>query len=339
MNEFITEDFRASVQEVLVKALRGQEAANFAFPLVTKGGARLEILLNATSRRDAEGHIVGVVGIGQDITARLAQEQEYSRLIDTANAPIFGVDVEGRVNVWNQHASAVVGFSASETFGRPFVDDFITKDFRASVQEVLDKALHGDEAANFHLPLVTKGGARVEILLNATSRKDAEGRIIGVVGIGQDITARIAQEQEYSRLIDTANAPIFGVDVEGRVNVWNQHASAVVGFSASETFSRPFVDDFITEDFRSSVQEVLDKALQGEETANFQLPLMTKGGARVEILLNATSRKDAEGRIIGVVGIGQDITARIAQEQEYSRLIDTGGRQGWCNGSSSLLFF
>jgi len=176
-------------------------------------------------------------------------------------------------------------------------------------------------------------------LLNATSRRDAEGHIVGVVGIGQDITARLAQEQEYSRLIDTANAPIFGVDVEGRVNVWNQHASAVVGFSASETFSRPFVDDFITEDFRSSVQEVLDKALQGEETANFQLPLMTKGGARVEILLNATSRKDAEGRIIGVVGIGPDITARIAQEQEYSRLIDTGGRQGWCNGSSSLLFF
>lgn len=37
----------------------------------------------------------GVVGIGQDITARLAQEREYSKLIDTANAPIFGVDVQG----------------------------------------------------------------------------------------------------------------------------------------------------------------------------------------------------------------------------------------------------
>lgn len=32
---------------------------------------------------------LGVVGIGQDITARLAQEREYSKLIDTANAPIF----------------------------------------------------------------------------------------------------------------------------------------------------------------------------------------------------------------------------------------------------------
>ena len=35
------------------------------------------------------------MGIGQDITARLAQEREYSKLIDTANAPIFGVDTQG----------------------------------------------------------------------------------------------------------------------------------------------------------------------------------------------------------------------------------------------------
>ncbi len=35
-------------------------------------------------------------------------------------------------------------------------------------------------------------------------------------------TGRIAQEREYSKLIDTANAPIFGVDTQGRVNVWNQ---------------------------------------------------------------------------------------------------------------------
>ncbi len=32
--------------------------------------------------------------------SRLAQEREYARLIDTANAPIFGVDTQGRVNVW-----------------------------------------------------------------------------------------------------------------------------------------------------------------------------------------------------------------------------------------------
>ena len=72
------------------------------FPLLTKAGIRLDVLLNATTRRNEQGNIIGVVGIGQDITGRLAQEREYTRLIDTANAPIFGVNQYGRVNVWNK---------------------------------------------------------------------------------------------------------------------------------------------------------------------------------------------------------------------------------------------
>jgi PAS domain-containing protein len=72
------------------------------------------VLLNATTRRDEQGNVIGVVGIGQDITGRLAQEREYTRLIDTANAPIFGVDTQGRVNVWNQCAMRLVGYSNEE---------------------------------------------------------------------------------------------------------------------------------------------------------------------------------------------------------------------------------
>ena len=52
-------------------------------------------------------------GIGQDITGRLAQEREYTRLIDTANAPIFGVDAEGKVNVWNKVSPATTTFTFS----------------------------------------------------------------------------------------------------------------------------------------------------------------------------------------------------------------------------------
>lgn len=81
---------------------------------------------------------------------------------------------------------------------------------------------------------MTKAGARIEVLLNATARRNPGGKIIGVVGIGQDITGRIAQEREYSKLIDTANAPIFGVDIDGKVNVWNQCAMRLVGYTTEE---------------------------------------------------------------------------------------------------------
>ena len=117
MNEFITDDFKERVQNVFIKALAGVQTANFEFPLVTKAGVRVEVLLNATTRRDEHNRISGVVGIGQDITARIAQEQEYSRLIDTANAPIFGIDRNGLVNVWNRNASNLTGFSSEDVMG------------------------------------------------------------------------------------------------------------------------------------------------------------------------------------------------------------------------------
>jgi PAS domain S-box-containing protein len=240
--------------------------ANFEFPLMTKGGVRLDVLLNATTRRDAQGNIIGVVGIGQDITGRLAQEREYTRLIDTANAPIFGVDTLGRVNVWNKCAMRLIGYSTEEVMGHSLVQEFITNDYQASVQAVLDGALKGAETDNFEFPLITKAGAHIEVLLNATTRRDAEGNVIGVVGIGQDITARLAQEREYSKLIDTANAPIFGVDTLGAVNIWNQCAMRLVGYSTDEVMGKNLVEEFITDEFKTAVHAVLDQALHGEET-------------------------------------------------------------------------
>ena len=38
--------------------------------------------------------------------------------------------------------------------GKNLVREFITDDFKAAVQAVLDQALHGDETANFEFPLV-----------------------------------------------------------------------------------------------------------------------------------------------------------------------------------------
>jgi len=69
------------------------------------------------------------------------------------------------------------------------------------------------------------------------------------------------------------------------------------------------VEKFVTSDYKNSVQTVLKNAVQGNETANFEFPLIHKDGSHaVQILLNATCRRDHEGRPVGMVGIGQDIT-------------------------------
>jgi PAS domain S-box-containing protein len=112
--------------------------------------------------------------------------------------------------------------------GHDLVQEFITAKYRDAVYNVLNKAMMGNETANFEFPLFTKEGDRVEVLLNATARRDVRGQIIGVVGVGQDITERKKLENQRSNvakdlrnLIDTANAPIFGINADGLVNEWN----------------------------------------------------------------------------------------------------------------------
>ena len=87
---------------------------SFEFPLYTKAGRRLEVLVNANPRRNIHDKVIGVVGVGQDITARIAQEQEYRKLIDSANAPIFGIDSNNLVNEWNQKAAEITRYSKEE---------------------------------------------------------------------------------------------------------------------------------------------------------------------------------------------------------------------------------
>lgn len=79
----------------------------------------------------------------------------------------------------------------------------------------------------------------------------------------------------------------------------------------NDTLSAPYypppllqnlVKEFITKDYQASVGMVIDRALRGDETANYEFPLMTKDGVRIEILLNATARRNPDGKIIGVVG-------------------------------------
>jgi hypothetical protein len=49
----------------------------------------------------------------------------------------------------------LIGYSAKEVTGHSLVQEFITNDYQALVQAVLDEALTGAETENFKFPLIT----------------------------------------------------------------------------------------------------------------------------------------------------------------------------------------
>jgi len=254
---------------------------------------------------------------------------ELTLLIDTANAPIFGIDNKGLVNEWNQTSEKITGFTKEEVLGNDLVQTYITEDYRESVKKVLENALQGKETANYEFPLFAKDGDRVMVLLNSSTRRNAAGDITGVLGVGQDITEidklRTASEaigKELRQFIETANAPIFGIDSQGLVNEWNETSEKITGFKKEDVLGRDLVQTYITEDYREVVKQVFDDALQGKETANFEFPLFTKEGKRVMVLLNSSTRRNAAGIITGVLGVGQDITELVGYRNDLELKVD-----------------
>jgi PAS domain-containing protein len=43
---------------------------------------------------------------------------ELTLLIETANAPIFGIDADGKFNEWNQTSEKITGFKKEEVLGK-----------------------------------------------------------------------------------------------------------------------------------------------------------------------------------------------------------------------------
>eukprot|EP00591_Stephanopyxis_turris_P017131 CAMPEP_0195539972 /NCGR_PEP_ID=MMETSP0794_2-20130614/50335_1 /TAXON_ID=515487 /ORGANISM="Stephanopyxis turris, Strain CCMP 815" /LENGTH=433 /DNA_ID=CAMNT_0040674031 /DNA_START=129 /DNA_END=1426 /DNA_ORIENTATION=- len=378
VSTFIVPSLRRSVQEVMDNALRGLETSNYELEFRTKSNEVRYLLVNATTRRDAENNIVGVVGVAQDVTeaaqhdrAVAAMANELRQLVDTANAPIFGIDVDGDVNEWNDKTAEITGFTKEDAFNRPLVSTFIVPKLRPSVQEVmdnalighgtselrvtgftkeealnkplvstfivsklrqsvqdiLDNALKGNETSNYELEFRTKSNEIRYLLVNATTRRDANNEIVGVVGVAQDVTeaaqhdrAVSAMARELRQLVDTANAPIFGIDVNGNVNEWNDKTAEITGFTKEEAVGYPLVSTFIVPLLRKSVQEVMDNALEGFETSNYELEFRTKSNEVRYLLVNATTRRDAGSNIVGVVGVAQDVTEAAKRDRAVAAM-------------------
>jgi hypothetical protein len=71
--------------------------------------------------------------------------------------------------------------------------------------------------------------------------------------------------------------------------VWNKCASFLIGYSTREVMGWLLVQDFITDNVKTTVQTVLDLTLAGNKTDNFEFLLITKSGYCIEVLLNTMS--------------------------------------------------
>ena len=95
-------------------------------------------------KRKFNGVVRDVTDVKQAQAEALRTADELTLFVDTANAPIFGIDSGGLVNEWNQASEKITGFTKVEVLGKDLVSEFITDEYKAPVKQVLDNALLGD---------------------------------------------------------------------------------------------------------------------------------------------------------------------------------------------------
>jgi PAS domain S-box-containing protein len=180
--------------------------------------------------------------------------------------------------------------------------------FESIISEI--KKIEKERAADIEL-------ANKELLFqNKEKGKRADELALVNIELARQNEEKERRAKELRHFIETANAPIFGINSRGLINEWNQTSEKITGFSKKEVLGEDLVQTYITEDYRESVKKVLDDALLGEETSNFEFPLFTKEGKRIMVLLNLSTGRNAAGDITGALGVGQDITELVSYRNE-----------------------
>lgn len=243
---------------------------------------------------------------------------ELRKFLETGNAAILGTDTAGLINEWTPYLEEAVGFSREDACGRTLESLLADPSDKAELAHVLLAVSAGSDRSGVIMKLAGKDSDTREILLNLAPRKDIEGKIVGILGIGQDITAlsKANAEKEHAAnefldFIEQTVYPVVGTDTDGVINVFNAAAERVAGLTKSEAIGRKGI-------FPERIIRLLRDTLNGAVTEPVEV-VLDVSGIKKSVIASASQRYDAEGNISGALIVGHDLTEILEKEEAIQR--------------------
>jgi PAS domain S-box-containing protein len=294
--------------------------------------------------RDAKGNPASITGVATDITPRIEIEQslreahEFTRqVIADAQEGVIVLDIDGRCVMWNTFMEQFTGYTMADAYGRQ-LQEIIPALEDVSFETLIRGALAGEIRVTPDLhydPL--EGGARRWCVLRLAPRHDAMGRITGVIGTIEDITARKhieaelrASEARYRNLVERATDFIYETDPSGRFTYFNiRTAQRLFGYSEQEMRGMSS-QDLVHPDFRATVTAVYHQQFEQQIRDTYQeFPALTKDGRILWLGQNVTLLVE-NGRVMRHIAVARDITERkrINERRRVSR-VEMEDLQDW----------
>jgi PAS domain S-box-containing protein len=302
-----------------------------------KDGTVFLTLMNGTLIRDDEGKSLYLSATAIDITERRRMGEELketnaflrSILESSSSVSIISTDLEGNILYWNVGAENILGYKAKEVVSSRKIDILYDDEgeTKKTIEAVRSMVLNNKKGVSCEVREVAKDGRKPWISLTLTPRLDENGQVIGILGIGEDITERKQAEEEVIHLYNAVNMATDSIvvsDLGTKIMDVNKATLKMYGtHDKGELIGRNSLDLIAPEDREKAIarmEEVLEKGyIKGEE-----YHIITKDGSRIPVEMSAALMKDADGKPIGFVAVSRDINERKRAENLVRTQRDLG---------------
>src|SRR6059036_1951808 len=310
-----TREFLAALREVVERGVTRNARLNPR----SASGEVIPTTLNASALRDPDGKVIGAIGILRDMR-ELDKARAYAEsLIKNAPDPVFVSDLEGKILQANDAVFALLGFRPDELIEQSlsrFISPDETREFLAALREVVERGV----TRNARLNPRSASGEVISTTLNASALRDADGKVIGGIGILRDMRELDKARAYAESLIKNAPDPVFVSDLEGKILQANDAVSALLGFRPDELLEQSlsrFISPEETREFTAALREVVERGV----TRNARLNPRSASGEVIPTTLNASALRDPDGTVIGAIGILRDMRAyeMVVRDLEESR--------------------
>lgn len=208
-------------------------------------------------------------------------------LDSSSRLSIISTDTRGIVEFWNSGAERLFGYSADEMVGKVPISVLYPPgnvETRAGVLEIQHEVMGRLRTVTREMQEVRKDGTAIWVRVTVSPRMDSSGAVCGLLGIGEDITARKLLEADAARSREMLESILgsmsdvvcaFSVD-GGTLLLVNDAAAALYGISLQTLRKNPrFWLDAILPDDRGPLEHAMQEVLQsgaGSWTYRIQRP-------------------------------------------------------------------
>jgi PAS domain S-box-containing protein len=248
-------------------------------------------------------------------------EHQLQKTLDNLN--LFGISVnrEGIITYCNPYCLLITGWSKGELIGKNYFDVLVPAEDREARIEDYELALErrgfwGEATRS----IVTKTGELRFVNFNSVILNNAQGEIIGLTKIGEDVTEKrkVALALQRSNealqdLFDNSNDLIFICSMQGNLLFANRAFQRKVGYSI-EDLQNLNVKDIIYEKAKKTTYSTIFNLIRKKPIYKFETTLITKKGKTIYLEGNVSIRYE-DGKPSAVRGILYDITEKVRAEK------------------------